>query len=351
MDRVLLHRLTGFPLMPRTHDKLHHIAAFAGMALFLVACRREDKPPPLPDNVVAGIEWTTISPEMLANEVLRQGYTNGWDDAVENCLEEIIRSEAVYLRAKEEGFDKSPQALAAIRTNLPPDANEALRLALSKQIIVARFLETHLGLDASKVQIPDAEIEEYFRKNPEEFTIPPLAHGALIFVRVPTNSTPESTAALKERAESLRTNALEQKELAEFASLAARHSDDAATRNVGGEMGWIRQGTTNRWPVVVLQALFALRERGDLSPVVVAPDGFYILRLVKYRPASIAPWTEAREQIRFLLAEKKEAARADQFFASLKAGFRIQVNRELVKAVKQQLATNAPAAQVTRGNP
>src|SRR5262245_28616100 len=189
-------------MMQLPDHSLHRVrvAAFAGMALFLAACRREDKPPQLPDNVVAGIEWTTISPEMLRSEVLRRGHTNAWDDAVENCLEEMIRSEAVYLKAKEEGFDKSPQAQAAIRANLPPEAlteaNEALRLTLSKQVIVARFLETHLGLDASRIQIPEAEIEEYFRKNPEEFSIPPSANGALIFVRVPTNSTLENRAAL-----------------------------------------------------------------------------------------------------------------------------------------------------------
>jgi parvulin-like peptidyl-prolyl isomerase len=137
---------------------------------------------------------------------------------------------------------------------------------------------------------------------------------------------------------------MEKRELKDFVFLVERHSDDAATRRAGGDMGWVRRDATNQWNETLLQTLFALREPGDVSPVVSTSNGFYIVRLNRHRPASIAQWAEVRERIRYQLAEMKETERANQFFASLKAGLRIQINRALVEAVKQQLKTNPPLA-------
>jgi hypothetical protein len=321
------------------------------IVLSLAACRREDSTP-LPDKVVAVVEETIISPEALVGEVLRQGYTNSWDDAVEFCLEELIRSEVAYAKARDEGFDRSPQVQAAIRSNLPPGAltesNPAMRDAVSRQIVVSRFLETHLGLDAGRLQISDSEIQDYFRKNPNEFSTPPMANGAMLFVRVPADSSAATLEVLRKRAESLHARALQQKDLGEFAALASQSSEDPVTRNAGGEMGWVGREATNQWPEPVLQALFALRQPGDISPLVTTAQGFYVLRLIKHRLASVAEWAVVRERIRAKLAEQKEAERAAQYFASLKKRLHIRVNRDLVEAVKQQLKTNTAGAQTIR---
>ena len=99
----------------------------------------------------------------------------------------------------------------------------------------------------------------------------------------------------------------------------------------------------------MLRALFALEEPGAFSPVVEAPDGFYIIKLFRHRPASLMPWTEARERIRYRLAVKKEAERERKFYEANKAGLRIQVKRELVEAIRQQLRTNGPGVKPDSG--
>jgi parvulin-like peptidyl-prolyl isomerase len=328
-----------------------------GVGLGVAACRREEPSAPLPSKAVAVIDGTIISPEGLVEEIGRQGYTNAWDSAVESCLEEMIRFEVVYAKAKQEGFDKSPKVQASIRssrpTGVPTETSQAVQAPAIKQIVVDRFLETHLGLDATKLPISDAEIQAYFRKNPDEFSTPPQAHGSIIFVRVSPDSSPEQRETLKKRAESIRAAAIEQRDPKVFASLARQHSDDPTSRSVDGDMGWVRRDAANQWPESVVRVLFELKDPGDVSPVVTTPDGFHVVRLIKYRPASVAQWTEVRERIRSRLAEKKEEERANQFFASLKAGVRIQINRPLVDAIKQELKTNAPVGQLQAppGNP
>ena len=69
-------------------------------------------------------------------------------------------------------------------------------------------------------------------------------------------------------------------------------------------------------------------------------QGFYVARLVKKRPASVAPWTEARDYIRYELAAKREREREQRFYAALKADVYVQVSPELIKSVKQHLRTN-----------
>jgi len=71
-------------------------------------------------------------------------------------------------------------------------------------------------------------------------------------------------------------------------------------------------------------------------------NGFYIARLVKKRPASVAQWAEARERIRYELAWKRETERENTFFKTLKADVYVQVNPDLVTSIKYHLRTNQP---------
>jgi len=263
------------------------------------------------------------------------------DDAVDRSLEEMIRFEAAYAKAAEEGFERSPRVQSAIRTNLPPGAatDEALHATAVKQIVVDRFLETHLGLDVEKVDIPEEEMRKYFRNNPEKFGTPATVRGAVLVVRVPTNAPAPVRTTARERVETLRSKAVTFSALSDYGAFVAEHSDDTKTRRLGGDTGWISTHVPDGWPTNVIAALMSV-QAGEVTPVVERPEGFYVARLVKKRPAGVAPWTEAREYIRYELATKRERERAERFFAALKADVYVQVNPDLIKTIKQQLRTN-----------
>jgi parvulin-like peptidyl-prolyl isomerase len=64
-----------------------------------------------------------------------------------------------------------------------------------------------------------------------------------------------------------------------FAELAMQHSEDTATAADGGELGWVARYQLSR---VQEDAVFALAEMGDISPVVdTGTDGIVIYRLLE----------------------------------------------------------------------
>jgi hypothetical protein len=78
-----------------------------------------------------------------------------------------------------------------------------------------------------------------------------------------------------------------------FGEVARKYSTDAATREKGGEVGWLED---TRMQPHLYQAVRKLR-KGELSPVFAGPRGWYVVRLVDVRPGRPLRYEEARPLI------------------------------------------------------
>ncbi len=96
----------------------------------------------------------------------------------------------------------------------------------------------------------------------------------------------------------------------DFATTAENFSEDFATANNGGDLGWIMPGDM---PPVFEEAAFALEAEGDISAPVQGEFGYHIIKLAELQPAVVAPLAEVREMIETnLLQERAEAIFYDQ---------------------------------------
>lgn len=79
-------------------------------------------------------------------------------------------------------------------------------------------------------------------------------------------------------------------------------------------------------------------EPGEISPVVRAPDGFYLLKLIERLPAETAPLEQVRDRIeRQLLAAEQKRAR-EQFDAIQRQGLKIEINQPLLQSLEAPTA-------------
>jgi parvulin-like peptidyl-prolyl isomerase len=98
---------------------------------------------------------------------------------------------------------------------------------------------------------------------------------------------------------------------ADFAALARRYSDDASTRERGGDLGLFTRDThTPRFD----EAAFALGP-GQLSQVVETDYGFHVIKVTEHHPERARRFDEVRGQIEQQLLARK---RAEQLTAWLK---------------------------------
>lgn len=85
-----------------------------------------------------------------------------------------------------------------------------------------------------------------------------------------------------------------------FEKLAAERSQDAGTKQRGGDLGW---GPVERFPKPIADAVRALKP-GDTTAPLRTNSGYLVLRLEEERPATIATFDEAKAQVQqFVRAE------------------------------------------------
>src|SRR5207253_1551752 len=91
----------------------------------------------------------------------------------------------------------------------------------------------------------------------------------------------------------------------DFAAVAKQVSDDAATKDKGGDLGFIARGHAEE---ALETAAFALQP-GQLSDVVETRYGFHVIRVDERHAAREKPLDEVREEIdKALRADRARAA-------------------------------------------
>jgi peptidyl-prolyl cis-trans isomerase D len=160
-----------------------------------------------------------------------------------------------------------------------------------------------------RMQVSAAELQTYYNAHQDEFRVPEqvkLRH-ILISTPLPTpDSKPDPKAIADARAKA--EDVLKQvKAGGDFAELAKKNSEDAATKEQGGDMGWLQRGRTEP---DFEKVAFSLSP-GQTSDLVQTSLGFNIIKAEDKQAAHVKPLDEVRGQVEPPLAQKKEADLAE----------------------------------------
>lgn len=241
--------------------------------------------------------------------------------------EAVIRAEA---QRREIGV--SPQELevglgrAAARVGSLADLRLKLERAGIPMESYERKIETDLMLDkiiAQQVEVGADEISAYYEANKDEFRRGPRVRARMIML-----------FGDRSNAEAVR-EALGDPE-ADFAGLAKSLSEDEATRDAGGDMGYFEKGD---YAPEIAEVAFSLKP-GEISDIIKAPDGWVILKVEDTAPAGPLSLEEVGEQIRHRLAREKQGELRGTWLLEARKQARLRVtNRDLREAVRARMET------------
>ncbi|AEC01705.1 peptidylprolyl isomerase [Parasphaerochaeta coccoides] len=197
---------------------------------------------------------------------------------------------------------------------------EAFRKALKEQLLVDTYVRKAKSDVIAQVKQPtDTEISSFFRQRRSEFFSPESIRLSHVFIPFAEGTDAQKTndankATLISLVSSIRSGSLT------FEKAVQDYSQDAASRQLGGSIGWL---TADNSDVVAslgqgfYDAAFAL-EVGQISNVVESASGYHILKSVSHLDAkmlglddTINPETTVtvREYIRqYLLAQNQQTA-------------------------------------------
>ena len=142
-----------------------------------------------------------------------------------------------------------------------------------------------------KLSPSDKEIEDYYNKNKStEFTHPFQVRARHILIGVPAGATSQEKAGAKAKAEGILRQV--KAHPGDFASLAAKFSDDPGTKDNGGDLGYFGRGQMVK---PFEDAVFKLKP-GQVT-MVESQFGYHVVEAEDSRPARVDTLAQARPEI------------------------------------------------------
>jgi parvulin-like peptidyl-prolyl isomerase len=219
--------------------------------------------------------------------------------STEQLLEDWIRFEVGVQEAIKEKLESDPQVKERFR-----------------QVMYNSLLEKTLGKKVEGIQINEADMKAYYRNNPE-------IRLNEIFIEYPAKATADQREIARKRANEIYEEVLKQsKAKRPFEDLVKLYSDDLATKDTGGDIGFQSRVTLLFYDTVIKHKV------GDIIGPIDSKQGFYIVKL-----AGKNTYEEAdKRQIRAAVFDEKRSHLFNDYFDKLKKQYHIQVNKEALKA-------------------
>jgi len=246
------------------------------------------------DFTVATVGGRTIDVGDFCRAVRRRGGAHPELIDRKALLDELIQRQCLVIEAGEKGIPDRPETVRSV-----------------ENVVIGRLREQELEPILAHIDASRDEVEAYYTLHRGEFTHVAKRRLAIIWVKTHAKMDSAEVAQRRRRIEEIRVLALAQEvpPVKGFGALTIRTSEDQRTRYKGGVIGWVEDGRVRyRYPTSVMRAGFALKEIGDISDIVEAPVGFYLVRLTDRRPGSVDSLASVETRIRHkLILEKRKA--------------------------------------------
>lgn len=197
-------------------------------------------------------------------------------------------------------------------------ANDPLVKERFEQVLYNSLLEKNLGAPVEGIKITEAEMKSFYKINPE-------LHIAHILIDLKQDAKPEQREATRKRALEILDDVRKSKR--PFEDLVKLYSDDIATKEMGGDIGFQSR-------VTLLPAIYdaAVKMRaGEVKGLLETRFGFHIIKLIEKRDYEMAD----KRQIRAALFDSRRAELFNKYFDKLKKSYRVDINKDAMQALKR----------------
>jgi parvulin-like peptidyl-prolyl isomerase len=233
----------------------------------------------------------------------------------ENVIERVLLRQEAASDPEPISADALEETLRKIQSQPTEHASSSTREGeeeLRKDVEIRMRVDRLLEKITSKVAPPKhKEVNDYYRKNKEQFRRPELVHAGHI-VKNLDESVDEANAlaAIQKLQEDLKGGA-------SFEELADRYSDCAGNR---GDLGWVQRGQMVQ---EFEDVIFSLKEN-EVSGIFRTVFGFHIAKVYARKPEGVSDFAEVRETIETALLRQKQERAVENFLDRLRAKAIIQ---------------------------
>jgi parvulin-like peptidyl-prolyl isomerase len=278
-----------------------------------------------------------LAEHLVVLEVLRQEATDFsvtvTDSDVQTQLDQVMQ----MFQGDQAKFD---EALKSQHVTL-----NQLKESIREDLWVERMKDAVTG----NVTVTEDEVQAYYNAHKSQYVEPEsrdVKHilispfAKLVDNTIATTATQEEWDAAKSEAEKVRS---EIQNGADFASEAEKYSDDAATRDSGGELGVVVRG---QMVPEFEEAVFSL-QKGELSEPVKTQYGYHLIVVNDITPERQLAFDQVKETIRTALLTQKQESTWDAWLAQKEAELGVTYRSGYAPPTPTTATTLKPGAKTT----
>ncbi|HSK10381.1 MAG TPA: peptidylprolyl isomerase [Vicinamibacterales bacterium] len=217
--------------------------------------------------------------------------------------------------------------VAEIRKQFPDDqafnaalaqrqtTGERLATDIREQLAAMKLVETAV---TPTVSVSDAELNAFYKENPERFQQPEAVRTAHILIRIPEKADAAARKSARAQADRVRAAAFKGED---FAALAKQNSQDQGSAVNGGDLGFIARGQT---VPAFEEAAFTLKP-GQVSQVVETTFGYHVIKVGEHRTARTVPLDEVKGEVTEFLKQQQMQEKTAAFVTGLKDKGKVEI--------------------------
>jgi len=229
--------------------------------------------------------------------------------ALKQLAQNLGDAAAIATAAEEEGFLEKTENQVFVR--------------ISKNGMIA---QKYINDRMNSITVSDEELKNYYDQNPDQFDQSQVKVNHILVDN-------EETA--KEIYQQLQGHP------EKFAALAKEKSLHEASKDKGGDLGYLSRGQMSP---EFDRVAFAMA-KGEISEPVQTRLGWHVIYLEDKTEAGLAPFDEVKDQIRQRLEQQKKQEEIQDFITEVKDQHKLQINDDLlgeITAVSQPGAPGTP---------
>jgi peptidyl-prolyl cis-trans isomerase SurA len=335
------------------------------------ACSERVPPPPGPD------VWATVNTREIRKDDVEKAYRRiaplspvpSDDEAMTaklRILNDLIdqnillaKAETLKIQPTDAEVDK---AFGERKSNMPEDAFQKeltqrsltaddMKASLRRELIVQKLLEQEVG---AKIAITDETIRQFFESNRAQFNVPETRYRVAQIVVTPVrdrqvrNRANDDATTPEEAQRKVQMLMSRLKEGADFATLAAEHSEDPQTAPQGGDLGFIPVSALSQVAPELRKAVVNAKP-GNVS-VIPSAGGYTLVLLVGREEAGQRDLSTpgVKEGIQGALRERKEQLLSAAYLANARNDAKVvnYLARQVIgtQGSKPAVAPSAPSS-------
>jgi len=294
----------------------------------------------VPSEKAAEVNGVAIFQEEHANEVnlqleflSEQGLLLSKEQITElknEVLENLIDREILYQESKKTGINVNKkivdEQLSDVKEHFQSEkeyknALSTMELSegdvknqIKKSLAIGKLIEKKI---TQKIVVTDKETKSFYDANPNLFKRPEQVKASHILIKVVAGEDKHKKAEAKQKIKEVQTKL---KSGQDFSLLAKEYSEDEATSNDGGDLGYFARGEIAK----PLEDAAFKTQPNEVTDIIKTQFGYHLIKVYDKKPEQTLAYGEVKDMLTKSIKQEKTEEKTIKYIAELKKNVKIE---------------------------